>query len=52
MLEIWAKLDKYVADMHTWPISNYTLRMLAIFVNPFVPILIPIVVDIFISKVS
>jgi hypothetical protein len=52
MLEIWEKLDKYVADMHTWPISNYTLRMLAIFVNPFVPILIPIIVDIFISKVS
>jgi hypothetical protein len=51
LLETWAKLDKYVADMHTWPISNYTLRLLAIFVNPFVPILIPAVVDIIVSKI-
>lgn len=51
LLEIWAKLDKYVANMHTWPISNRTLRWLAIFVNPFVPIFIPAIVDIFVSKI-
>ena len=51
LLETWAKLDKYVVDMHTWPISNYTLRLLAIFVNPFVPILIPAAVDIIVSKI-
>jgi hypothetical protein len=51
LLKTWAKLDKYVADIHTWPISSHTLRLLAIFVNPFVPILIPAAVDIIISKI-
>jgi hypothetical protein len=45
LLETWAKLDKYVADMHTWPISNSTVRLIAVFVNPILPIVIPAVTE-------
>jgi len=52
LLEAWAKLDRYVTDLHTWPIPSHTLRLLAIFVNPLVPILLPVVVELVVSIVS
>jgi hypothetical protein len=45
LLQTWAKLDQYIADMHTWPISKLTFRFLTILVNPFIPLLIPVVTD-------
>ncbi len=40
LLGIWSKLNKYVEDMHTWPIPKRTFRFLAIFANPLIPILL------------
>jgi hypothetical protein len=45
LLETWARLDKYVTEMHTWPISKSTFRTIAILVNPLVPILLPGIVS-------
>lgn len=44
VLEVWAKLDKYFADMHTWPIPKGTFRTVAVLANPFIPILPPVIV--------
>jgi hypothetical protein len=43
LLEVWAKLNKYVQDMHTWPIPRRAFRIIAILVNPLIPILLPLV---------
>ena len=45
LLEVWAKLNKYVEDMHTWPIPKRTFRIIAVLGNPLIPVLLPIVVD-------
>jgi len=52
LLEIWEKLDKYVADMNTWPISKSRLRLMAIFVNPFLPIMIPAITEFVVSRLQ
>jgi len=46
ILEVWAKLDNYVADMHTWPIPKHALRVITVLVNPLIPILLPVVADV------
>jgi hypothetical protein len=46
LLEVWAKLNKYVEDMHTWPIPKRRLGAIAVLGNPLIPILLPIVVDV------
>jgi hypothetical protein len=45
ILEVWAKLDRYVTDMHTWPVPRHTLRTIVVLANPFIPILLPVVAD-------
>ena len=46
LLEIWSKLNKYVEDMHTWPIPKRTFQTIAILANPLIPLLLPVVVDV------
>ena len=50
-LETWDKLDQYVIDMHTWPISKTTIRTIALFINPLLPLLFPVVVDYIVSNI-
>jgi hypothetical protein len=44
LLEMWAKLTKDVQDMHTWPVSKSTIRLMVVFVNPLWPMLLPLVI--------
>ncbi len=44
LLEAWAKLTKDVQDMHTWPVSKPVIRLMAVFVNPLWPMLLPLVI--------
>jgi len=46
LLESWEKIDKYIANMHTWPIPKRTLRAIAISANPLIPVLLPVVADV------
>jgi hypothetical protein len=46
-LDDWKKLDAHMADVNTWPISKNTLRVLSTLTNPFLPVLLPAVVEIF-----
>jgi hypothetical protein len=43
LLDTWAKLDADIEQMPTWPIPKRTFRLFAIFLNPMVPILLPVV---------
>ncbi len=52
LLETWAKLDKYITETHTWPISKSSFRTMAILVNPLVPMLLPTIVNFFKSVLS
>lgn len=42
LLEDWAKLDSYIAEMNTWPLPRSAFRAIAFFVNPLVPLFIPL----------
>jgi uncharacterized membrane protein len=44
LLEGWYRLNQYVADLHTWPIPRPILRLLAVLVNPLLPLLVPVLV--------
>ncbi len=46
LLQTWAKLEEHIANMHTWPISKSTFRILATIVNPLIPILFPVIVGV------
>jgi hypothetical protein len=45
ILQTWSSLDEDVRAMHTWPISKSRFRILVSFVNPIIPILLPIIID-------
>jgi hypothetical protein len=42
----WLRLEKYILDMHTWPIPKSVFGFIALFLNPFVPLLIPLIQEI------
>jgi hypothetical protein len=44
LLEVWTKLTKDIQDMHTWPISKPAIRLMAVFVNPLWPMVLPLVI--------
>jgi hypothetical protein len=44
LLAGWYRLNQYIADLHTWPIPRPTLRLLAVLVNPLIPLLVPVLV--------
>ncbi len=45
LLETWTQLDKHITDVHNWPISKASIRLIAIFVNPLLPILLPFIIS-------
>lgn len=45
LLEIWDKLNQDVGHMNIWPIPLRTLRVIAFFANPLIPILLPFIVE-------
>lgn len=46
LLEKLSKLNKYVEDMHTWPLPKRTFRTLAVLANPLIPMLLSVVSDV------
>ncbi len=52
ILQTWVKLDQYVIDMHTWPISKSTFQILGTFANPLIPILLPAIIGLVKSLLS
>ena len=45
LLETWTKLDQYVTEMPIWPISKSKRKLLVIVINPFIPMLLPILTN-------
>jgi hypothetical protein len=45
ILEHWKKLDLYTSDMHVWPISKRRLQIISTLGSPFIPILLPAIVE-------
>jgi hypothetical protein len=45
ILEHWRKLDLYTNDMHVWPISKQRLQFISTLGSPFIPILLPAIVE-------
>jgi hypothetical protein len=43
LFEISEKLIKIVEDIHTWPIPKRTFQKIVIFINPLLPMLLPII---------
>jgi hypothetical protein len=50
LLNVWERLNKYVEEMHTWPIPKRVFPTIAILANPLIPMLLPVVVDVVKSR--
>lgn len=45
ILDDWKKLNFYVSQVHTWPIPKDVFRFIAIFANPLIPLLLPLLFE-------